>query len=635
MISVHRVLQLVRSRAVAAATIAAVLTAAFLSVTVSQARTVACCNITSPSKGAKVAGVVSIVVATSPLVTHLRLFVDKTVLADVAVTSSPTHFEWNTVTTPGNPRQRWHTIRAAAFGQGGKWLGGAKIDVQVTTSPPPPPPVSGTCSAPFAVAETIYVDAASGSDSNPGTAAAPFQTISAALTAASKTGVSTCVLVDPGLYREALTLSGFTTSNPGLVIEGNGGQAVVTGSDDWNSGWSANGDGTYTHTWPYSWGYASDPWGGISPIGLRSEMVFVNGTQLTEQLSGPLTSPATFYVVDGSTMTIYPPSGTDMTTADIEVALRPALLTTPNGISNFAVENMTFEHSPTTVANSTVWIDSANNLYLINDIVNANNWTGLYVTRSTNVTWQNITADYNGETGASGWKIAGWSIDTLETSDNNWRGYAGGFVGVDAAGMKVLRVHGATISNYTSNNNLTDGFWADTDNANITLSNVDVENNLTHGLIFENSQGPIAVSGATVAYNGKDGVTGNASTYVSLEHSTVYGNASADMAPCSSGAVSVTDYQSGQVYSLETSDWTLLSDDVGSTASGGWLWANCFGSSSLWNTFTSTLQSNNNDWYEPNNTTPFAIPSAAVNLAGWRSATGRDSASTAAAFPAP
>ncbi len=646
MISTRSFLKFVTTYAVGTVTLVTILAFALFFGTATEARQVKICRITSPSNGAKVDGIVSIVVATRPRVRHLRVYIDKKLLADIPATSSPIYFEWNTGAYARNHRCR---IRAVAFGARGRWLGASSIAVKVIslpspsptatatpTSTPTPAPVSGTCSAPFAIAGTIYVDAKSGSDSNPGTAAAPFQTISAALGAAAKTAKSTCVLVDPGLYREALTLSGFGPTNPGLVIEGNGGQAVVTGADDWNTGWSASSGGTYTHAWPYSWGYASDPWGNaISSLGLRSEMVFVNGVQLTEQLSGPLTAAGTFYVVDGSTITIYPPAGTDMASADIEVALRPSLLTTPNGIANFAVENMTFEHAPTTVGNSTVWIDSASKLYLINDIVNYNNWTGLYITRSSNVAWQNIVADYNGETGASGWKVAGWSIDTLETSFNNWRGYAGGFTGIDAAGMKILRIHGATIGNYVSNNNLTDGFWADTDNANITLTNVDIENNLTHGLIFENSQGPIAVSGATVAYNGKDGVTGNASTYVSLEHSTVYGNDAAQLSPCSTGAISVTDYQSGQVYSLETSDWTMLNDDVGSTASGGWLWGNCFDSSSLWSTFTSTLQSNDNDWYEPNSPEPFAIPSGSVNLAGWQTATGQDAQSTTAAFPAP
>src|SRR5215471_12232320 len=77
----------------------------------------------------------------------------------------------------------------------------------------------------------LYVDAVNGSDGNPGTAGAPLKTIGAAVTLAetnNQNGLGTKVIINPGTYREAVTIKGGpkTTSAP-ITFQGSASGAAI------------------------------------------------------------------------------------------------------------------------------------------------------------------------------------------------------------------------------------------------------------------------------------------------------------------------------------------------------------------------------------------------------------------------
>ncbi|MCL1921520.1 MAG: right-handed parallel beta-helix repeat-containing protein [Kiritimatiellaeota bacterium] len=95
-------------------------------------------------------------------------------------------------------------------------------------------------------AAEYFVDPAKGLDTNPGTAAAPFATVRAAIKAAAQTGGDT-VTLKGGTYREAFSVAGVTaTAERPFVIQGAAGErAIVTGFEPVTS-WQDAGNGVYT-----------------------------------------------------------------------------------------------------------------------------------------------------------------------------------------------------------------------------------------------------------------------------------------------------------------------------------------------------------------------------------------------------
>ena len=89
----------------------------------------------------------------------------------------------------------------------------------------------------------LYVDVVTGSDSNPGTSAKPFRTIGRGINAATvnnQNRIGTLVTINPGTYRESLSISktGRSTSLPMTFAAAKAGTVVVSGADTWK-GWAA------------------------------------------------------------------------------------------------------------------------------------------------------------------------------------------------------------------------------------------------------------------------------------------------------------------------------------------------------------------------------------------------------------
>ena len=98
---------------------------------------------------------------------------------------------------------------------------------------------------------------------------------------------------------------------------------------------------------------------------------------------------------------ISPPTGTNMSTAVVEAAVRPTTFTAI-GRYNLVVRGLVFRHAANCLNTSSVNIFGSTQVLI--DSVQAvwNNWGGLGVYTSNNFTVQNSVASYNGGAGILG-----------------------------------------------------------------------------------------------------------------------------------------------------------------------------------------------------------------------------------------
>ncbi|MBA3915186.1 MAG: hypothetical protein H0X25_15320, partial [Acidobacteriales bacterium] len=179
-----------------------------------------------------------------------------------------------------------------------------------------------------------WVDAVSGSDANPGTQAQPFKTIAMGVAVAesnNRIGVGSKVTVNPGVYRETVSLVAATqdTALPITIEAATPGTVIMSGADPF-TGWQPYSGNTniYTTVWPYQYGLcAADSGGGPfeQNIVLRRELIVVNGTPLTQVLSLNQMQQGTFFVDEShAAVYIWPANGTVISQADVEVGTRDA-----------------------------------------------------------------------------------------------------------------------------------------------------------------------------------------------------------------------------------------------------------------------------------------------------------------------
>ncbi len=163
-------------------------------------------------------------------------------------------------------------------------LGCGSGSKSTSTPPPPPPPTAGASVNESLETVTVYVDP-TGSDSSNGSQNSPFQTINKALALAgsnNQSGVGTQINVNPGLYREQLSIQSSSTSLPFTLQATKPDTVFISGADslpgsDWTAA-PAYGPNVYTDaaTSAYVYPTCATPagWPPVPPIVLRREMVF-------------------------------------------------------------------------------------------------------------------------------------------------------------------------------------------------------------------------------------------------------------------------------------------------------------------------------------------------------------------------
>jgi hypothetical protein len=494
----------------------------------------------------------------------------------------------------------------------------------------------------------LYVNTSTGSDSNPGTQAKPFKTLTkgvdTALSQAQK-GIGTRVTVEPGTYRESISVSG-SSSTPVTIEAATAGTVVVSGADVW-TGWQAYASNShvFTHSWPYRWGFCPQEASSPEPnIVLRREMIFVNGSPLTQVLSQREMTTATFFVNESSgTVYIWPPSGTNMTSATVEVSTRPSILKL-EGVQDWVLRGLTFQYGNSCRQTSAVTVSSTSNILIDTDKFLWNNAEGLDMSGVSHITVENSVGNHNGEEGLQGYRVYDglWKSDTA--SYNDWRGAQGAYYVWNSAGSEMMSVHNNTYQDFTTLYNLTFGMHFDTDNLDITMDSLLAAQNFAAGIEIEKSQGPFTISGSDICKNNLQGQyfptsiarwSGGVNlvnvAYFTLNSDTLYENGFSQIAISgATGGQAVKNYQTGATTQVYNENMTATQNTIFSTGS-----QNVFQDPFLaqdWSRFVDSLDSNDNTWGDPNESSLFMLPvprnDTKLAFSAWKSATKQDSKSS-------
>lgn len=495
----------------------------------------------------------------------------------------------------------------------------------------------------------LYVDANKGSDSNPGTQAEPLKTIGAASALAessNKKGIGTRITINPGTYRESIVLhaNSYDTALP-ITFQGAGPGVVISGAVQYSNWQTYSGNAAiYYAPWANKWGTCPIA-AGNSPleqqIVLRQEMIFVNGKALTQVLSFAQMLQGTFFVNESTgRVYIWPVTGTDIATADVEVATLPQLFNLV-GKSNVVLRGIIFEYANSCRDNTAVYVaGSSQNILFDNDVFQWNNAVGLhFFTPTTNFTVQNSTANHNGQSGFMSiqTKFGLWKDDV--TSYNNWRGAQGSYYYWSSAGTHFFADHNQTVSGLVTAYNQTHGVHLDTDNANITFSGLVSVDNLAMGTVVEKSEGPVSISassfcgnnlGNTINHPYQGGLVLRNSENVSMTGSTLYNNQVAQLTVIGvKGGIQIPNWETGQVYNLISSHFTHTGNTIEAVGSEQQVFFDSYLGGTDWTLFQTTLNSNKNTWWNGSVETAFEVPVSQIHpLTGWQSVTGQDSLSS-------
>lgn len=482
---------------------------------------------------------------------------------------------------------------------------------------------------------TLYVNGSAGSNSNSGAYGHPLKTIQAGVNKAisyAKSGIGTRLMISPGTYRESVTVN-YRSKVPITVQATTTGASIIDGANVLTN-WHKTTSTVYAYNWTDTVSGCSLPnnwYTGMPPIVLANEMLFVNGQPMTQVMSSSQLRPGTFYIYRAyNEVEVYPPSGTNMSTARVEVSARRSTLSV-NGSSNIVFRGLGFQHAASCMNQTGVTVGSSSNILFDTDTANWNNWGALGVSSSSNVTVKNSTASYNGGSGLNGYEDVNTLWQNNESDYNNWRGSMVGLYDFAQGGTKLMRMHGATVTSQKSYNNASQGLWFDTDNMNIKISSAKLVGNLVGNLQLEASQGPFTVASSTFCLGG--GVQVINTGGLTMTGNTFYGNGGKSFQngqlflAGKLGGRSVTNWQTGATTNVYTKNTNLNHNSFIGVGSNQYVFNTYLGGYD-WSQYVDSLTSYSNHWFNGSNTSAFGIPGGKhTTFGGWKSMTGQDSSS--------
>jgi len=502
----------------------------------------------------------------------------------------------------------------------------------------------------------LYVNAKTGSDTNPGTSAKPLKTIAAAANLAetnNRKNTGTHVIIQAGTYRETVSLQANSkdTLAPETFEAQTKGTVIVSGADVW-TGWQASSGNpkVFVHSWPYQWGLCPAAPSGPAEqdIVRRREMIFINGKPLTQVLASSQLQAGTFFVDEtNGQVSIEPPAGKNPNSSTVEVAVRQNLLTLENK-SDVVLRGLTFEYSDSCRWHAAAVSIAANqekgsNILVDSDNFLWNNGQGLNISGVNDVTVTSSIARHNGESGFGGYKMKYTLWQSDDASYNNWRGAQGAYYNWNSSGAHFMLMHNQTVSGLTVAYNTTHGIHWDTDNADISASGVVASRNLLVGAFIEADEGPTLISnsdicGAQLSSSSNIGVGLKDSTSLTLSGDTLTNSGAGQIVITGpGGGEPVTNWETGQTTQMFTQNLSITNSVIEGGSSGAF--QDSYLSGADWTHLASTLVSDYNTWNP--GSAAFVVPTplhgTKLNLAGWQSLTAQDvhSAAPATVPPAP
>ena len=478
--------------------------------------------------------------------------------------------------------------------------------------------------------EQLYVDigAQGASDANAGTRDSPLASVSEGLRRAHdnrRAGLPTRVRIFPGTYREGI-VGDFSSSGPLIVLQAvEPGGVIISGSEPWGD-WTCT-EGLCAAPWPHTWGVAANPWPGIpfGPLGLRREMVFVDGEPLSQVLSldATRTTPASFFVDEGTQqLHVNPPLGADMDGALVEVAFRERLLQT-RGLNDVIVQGITFQHAATRVSEAALYVTNQRNVTFDDVTVHHNSWDGLGL-NGDHITVTRSRFNHNGGSGLGAFRSVSVRIVDSETSFNSWRGHAGGFTDW-AIGNKFMLVRDLVIIGHRSIGNLSRGLWLDNDVEDVRIERATLCGNLRDGLFVEAVQGPVAIRDSLICDNGHAGILTSLTHNLVVQGNALVNNGVAQLLISGETQRAFPDFVTDEWITLGNEAWSWWSNRL--EATGRQLLVSTTLPSSLWEGLMTTSEFGGNE-YVAGQADVFRLPGGrTVDFREWQRHSSQDTTS--------
>jgi hypothetical protein len=352
----------------------------------------------------------------------------------------------------------------------------------------------------------------------------------------------------------------------------------------------------------------------------------------------------TFYVDEsGGTIYMWPPAGTKVSTADVEVSVLPSVWNI-EGQSNIVVRGLTFEYANSCRESAAVMAAGTNpvsNILFDTDNFVWNNAQGLSLNSTLSFfTVQNSNANHNGEAGFQATQIKDGLYQNDAASYNNWRGAQGAYYWWNSAAAHFYQMHDLTVSGLTTAYNQTRGVHFDTDNENISVSSMVSYGNVMGSATVEVSDGPVSFSNSTfcsadplTGYTAAVGFTLRDSLNVTVTGSNLVNNYNGVWVTGIEGGYTETNWETDKQYQAVNQNFTFTNNVV-EAGNGQQVFSDVL-TDPDWTNFYSTLVSNNNTWWNTSSSTsfmvPVPIPGTLDDLPTWQQTSGQDAQSVWAA----
>jgi hypothetical protein len=348
-----------------------------------------------------------------------------------------------------------------------------------------------------ALAVTLHVDqnATTASDSNPGTKDRPFKTISAGV---AKAGPGDTVLVNPGVYRETVTLrTSGQEGKPIAIVAAQKGTVTIRGSV-LVAGWRRSeenrkvfihdGWDKYFGKWDQSLVKGGDQFkakfGGAGTQTLAYNQVFVDGSLIREVACPEKRQAGTFYIdKEKRQIQLWLENDADPNRSSVEVTDRDVLLQAI-GVSHIQIKGLTFEHCANRLQQAAVNFREGTNNLVEDCVISRTAMVGLCMGGDNHVV-RRCVMNHNGEQGFAGPGAENVLIEDSETSFNNlipWKRVSPSF---QSGGFKVAVAHKVKFLRHTSIGNDGPGLWFDVSNDEMEVANCYVADNRQSGVMNE------------------------------------------------------------------------------------------------------------------------------------------------------
>lgn len=373
----------------------------------------------------------------------------------------------------------------------------------------------------YPVPATAVHVATTGSDTAPGTAAAPVRTITRALKVVPNGGT---IVLHKGSYHEEVLIP----PQRKVTVQPAPNEEVWLDGAKQVTGWKASGATWVVDGWKvaldssptYAKGKPDNTQPGwqfvnpAHPMAAHPDQVWVGGVQLDEVASRDLVKAGTFYVDDARSQLVI---GSDPTGKSVEAStLTQALSIRSVGT---VVKGIGVRRYATSVPQMGTVTVAAADVSLTDVTVRDNSTTGLY-SWSSRTTLTRVSVLDNGMLGFGASTADGLTVTQMLSRGNNAEQFNRAPV---SGAMKIGRSRDVTVVDSAFVGNTGQGPWFDESVYDITFTGNDVIGNTGYGLVLELSDTAI-IADNIVADNALAGITIINTGNVSIWNNTAVGN---------------------------------------------------------------------------------------------------------------